>query len=265
VGDVLNDVGDWLTERLREAGENLAGFGLQLLWATLIVVAAAVVVRWLRRYVRRLIEKRQIRNNIPELITNVFTIAAFVVVGAVALRALGATSSSLVTAIGLVTAAVSLSLQDVLKNFVAGIYLLAEQPFLPGDRIRVVGEEGTVERIDVRTTLLRNDRAEQILVPNSKVFAEVVGNRSAYRLNLVTLQLLGVPVAPQEMESAVQTVVAGLPGLSATPPIVGILKAVPGAVDLQVSLFYAAGPEFRRAAVIAFHERFPDATITVVA
>ena len=263
--DALNDIGDWLGERLREAGEDLAGFGLQVLWAALIVAVSVVVVRWLRHRVRRLVAKRQIRNNVPELVTNAVTIFAYVVVGSIVMRSLGADSSSLVTAIGLITAAVSLSLQDILKNFVAGLYLLAEQPFLPGDRIRILGEEGHVERVDIRTTQIRNDRAEQVLVPNSRVFTEIVGNRSTFRLSLLILHLTGVAITPHEAESTVLAAVADLPGLSATPPIIEILKAAPGAVDLQVTLFYAADPAFRRAAVIALHERFPDATVTVVA
>ena len=265
MGDALNDVGDWLVDRLLDAGEELAGFGVKVLWATLIVAVSIVIVRWLRRRVSHLVEKRQIRNNLPELITNGVTIGAYVVAGLIAVRALGADSSSLVTSIGLIAAALSLALQDILKNFVAGLYLLAEQPFLPGDRIRVLGEEGAVERIDIRTTQIRNDRAEQVLVPNSRVFTEVVGNRSTFRLNLLTLQLAGVAVAPQDAVSAVLAATADLPGLSATPPVIDILKAAPGAVDLQVSLFYAADASFRRAAVIALHARFPDATVSVVA
>jgi small-conductance mechanosensitive channel len=265
VGDALNEAGDWLGRKLQDAGETLIDVGISALWATLIVAISVVVVRWLRERVRHFVEKRQIRNNLPELITNGFTIVAYVIAGLIAMRALGADSSSLVTSIGLITAAVSLSLQDILKNFVAGLYLLAEQPFLPGDRIRVLGEEGNVERVDIRTTQIRNDRAEQVLVPNSRVFTEIVGNRSTFRLSLLTLQLTGVAIAPTEAEPAVMAAVADLSGLAATPPVVDILKAAPGVVDLQVMLFYAADASFRRAAVIALHTRFPDATVSVIA
>jgi small-conductance mechanosensitive channel len=264
VSDTIRNVWDWLDERLGDAGAELADFGLHVVWAVLILVVAVFVVRRVRFRVRRAMERRHVKNNVPELVSNVITIGAYVLAGSVALRALGADASSLVTSIGLVTAAISLSLQDVLKNFVAGLYLLAEQPFLPGDRIRVVGEEGVVERIDIRTTQLRNDRAEQVLVPNSKVFTEVVGNRSAFRLNQLVVQITGAPPPPRQAAKTLEEAVSDLPGLSATPPRIDVLKAAPDGVDLRAVLFFTADLASSHDVVAALHDRFPDATVTIV-
>jgi small conductance mechanosensitive channel len=265
VTDAIRNVWEWLDGRLGDAGRELADFALHIVWAVLIIVAAVFVVRRTRLRVVRELERRNVKNNVPELVANIFTIGAYIIAGSVVLRALGANSSSLVTAIGLVTAAVSLSLQDLLKNFVAGLYLLAEQPFLPGDRIRVVGEEGIVERVDIRTTQLRNDRAEQVLVPNSKVFTEVVGNRSTFRLNQLVVQVTGAPPPPAAAVASLEETVAGLPGLSATPIRIDVLKAAPDAVDLRAVLFFSAGVASSRDVVAALHDRFPDATVTIVA
>lgn len=264
MNDALGDVRDWASGELRHLGSGLADLTLNLLGAALIIVVAVFLVRRFRRRVRRVLERRNVKNNVPELLTNAITIAAYILVGSVVLRALGANSSSLVTAVGLITAAISLSLQDVLKNFVAGLYLLAEQPFQPGDRIRVAGEEGRVERVDIRTTQLRNDRAEQVLVPNFRVFTEVVGNRSAYRLHQLTLQISGIAMSPVEAETAALMAVQNLPGLSAVPPDVDLLRTTRDAVDLQAILFFTGDTGFRRASVIALHDRFPDATVTVI-
>ncbi|MEA2585554.1 MAG: small conductance mechanosensitive channel [Thermomicrobiales bacterium] len=263
MSDRVGEVWGWLNDRLGDAGAGLADFAIHLVWAALVLVGSVFIVRRVRRRVRREMERRNVKNNIPELVTNAVTIGAYVLAGSVALRALGADSASLVTSIGLVTAAVSLSLQDVLKNFVAGLYLLAEQPFLPGDRIRVVGEEGIVERIEIRTTHLRNDRAEQVLVPNSKIFSEVVGNRSAFRLNQLVVQVAGAPPPPREAAATLLAAVSELPGLSATPPRIEILKAAPDAVDLRATLFFTADLASSDDVVAALHDRFPEATVTV--
>jgi small-conductance mechanosensitive channel len=263
VEEKLDDMANWVSDRVGTTGSTLANLALRLLWALLIVVVAVFVVRHLRHRIRRELERRNVKNNVPELITNLITIGAYVVAGALALRALGADTSSLVTSIGLITAAVSLSLQDVLKNFVSGIYLLAEQPFLPGDRIRVVGEEGVVERIDIRTTQIRNDRAEMVLVPNSKVFSEVVGNRTTLHLNQLVVQVAGAPPPPSHAVASLRAAVAGLPSLSATPPRIDVLKAAPDAVDLRAILFFKADPAPTHDVVSALHDRFPDATVSI--
>jgi small-conductance mechanosensitive channel len=268
VGDVLDGIWNRLSDWLVEAGTRLAHLAANVLWATVILIVAVFVVRRLRERVRALLDRRKVKGNAPELITNLFTIAAYTLAGLFMLTALGADSSSLVTAFGLITAAVSLSLQDVLKNFVAGIYLLAEQPFLPGDRIRVAGEEGRVVKVDIRTTMLRNDRAELVLVPNYKVFSEVVGNRSKFRLSGVTIQVTGVPGSPAEAAEAALAVVNDAVGHASQPPRIDVTKVAPAGVDLQLIVWSGKGSDgvapLRSAVVRALHERFPDATVSVV-
>lgn len=263
MSETIDDIWGWLDERIGDAGSALIQFAVQMVWAILIVVIAAFVVRRFRQRVYRSLAKRNVKNNVPELITNLITIGAYILAGLFGLRALGADSSSLVTSIGLITAAISLALQDVLRNFVSGLYLLAEQPFGPGDRIRVAGEEGIVERVDIRTTQLRNDKAEQVLVPNSKVFSEVVGNRSAFRLNQVVVQVTGVPPPLREAASTLLAAVSDLPGLAGTPPRVDVLKVAPDGVDLRATLFFVADPGSSHDVVTAIHDRFPDATVTL--
>ena len=90
----------------------------------------------------------------------------------------GGDTSSLATSIGLITAAVTLALQDVLRNFVSGLYLLIERPFLVGDTIRVADQRGTVDRVDIRTTVIRDARLDEVFVPNFIVFSQVVRRKS---------------------------------------------------------------------------------------
>jgi small-conductance mechanosensitive channel len=78
---------------------------------------------------------------------------------------------------GVLGLAASLALQDVLKNFVAGVYLLVERPFRIGESIKVKDFTGAVETIDVRTTVLRTAEGDAVMVPNAILFAEIILNR----------------------------------------------------------------------------------------
>ncbi|HLJ66672.1 MAG TPA: mechanosensitive ion channel domain-containing protein, partial [Chloroflexota bacterium] len=100
------------------------------------------------------------------------------------LNILGIGLTPLAAFVGVLGLAASLSLQSVLQNLVAGVYLLAERPFRIGDFIAVIGpgganHEGRVEDIQMRTTHLRSRDDELILVPNSAIFSGVVTNRTA--------------------------------------------------------------------------------------
>src|SRR5438132_13851677 len=92
----------------------------------------------------------------------------------VVLDILGVTPAGLLAIACAVGLAFSLAIQDILKNFFSGVYLLLERPFRVGDTIRVKEQQGVVENIGVRTTTLRTPDNVQVLVPNAMVFAEVV-------------------------------------------------------------------------------------------
>src|SRR4029079_957634 len=83
-------------------------------------------------------------------------------------------------ALGVFGLAVSLAIQDVLKNAIAGVYLLIERPVRPGETIRVRDYVGTVVTVDLRTTTLRSE-GEIVYVPNAILYAEILVNRGKIR------------------------------------------------------------------------------------
>ncbi len=72
--------------------------------------------------------------------------------------------------LGLIGVAVALGAQDLFRNLIAGILVLAERRFNPGDWIRVDGVvEGIVESIGFRSTVIRRFDKAPVYVPNSKL------------------------------------------------------------------------------------------------
>jgi small conductance mechanosensitive channel len=105
---------------------------------------------------------------------------AVLAVGAVwALDIAGLSPAAFLTALGVVGLAITLALQDVLRNFFAGVYLLFERPFRIGDEITVKDVRGRVVDVGMRITSLRTDDGVLVLIPNAVLLAEVVSNRSA--------------------------------------------------------------------------------------
>jgi small conductance mechanosensitive channel len=94
------------------------------------------------------------------------------------LAALGfSIQSANVTLLGILLAVVvaAFGVQDLLKDYVSGYYVLLERHFRIGDRISVEDERtGTVTEIRLRVTLLRNDDGDLIVVPNSELFGRPV-------------------------------------------------------------------------------------------
>jgi len=74
----------------------------------------------------------------------------------------------------LATLVASLGIQDLMKNYVSGFYILFEKHVQPGDRIRFDAAEGVVSDIRLRVTLLRGEGGAQVVVPNSELFNKTV-------------------------------------------------------------------------------------------
>jgi small-conductance mechanosensitive channel len=99
--------------------------------------------------------------------------------------------------VGTVGLAVSLSLQDVLRNLVAGLIILVERPFAIGEHIDFRTFSGVVETIELRTTVLRTPTGQRVVIPNALIFSDALVNRSAYGRQLVRLRV-AVPLDEDE-------------------------------------------------------------------
>ncbi len=99
--------------------------------------------------------------------------------GAVVLEVWGIAIGPLLAGLGLFGAAVALGAQDLFKNLIGGLTVIAEKRFYPGDWIKVDGiVEGTVEEIGFRSTRVRRFDKAPVYVPNSDLSDAVVTNFS---------------------------------------------------------------------------------------
>lgn len=184
----------WLSDKvlnsatLRQLGDTGRSLGVRVGLSLVIFACTLAVGRLLQRGVvaslsgnhiegSRLIGYR-VNENLIRLGGRVIYTAALVVGLIVILGVWGTGIVVPVALIGTLTVALSLALQDVLKNLVAGVYLLLEHPFFIYDRIAMGAYEGQVEDIQIRYTELRTDDGQRVLIPNSMLFSSVVVNLS---------------------------------------------------------------------------------------
>ncbi len=152
---------------------------LPALFEALVLAAATVLAfRIARTWLTSTMVRARVEPSTLILVRRSASIA-IVVVGTVAILAtLGVSPATLFALLGAVGLALGLAVQDILKNFFSGVYLLLERPFRVGETIRIKDQMGTVENIGVRTTMLRTQDNVHVLVPNAIVFAEVVSNHT---------------------------------------------------------------------------------------
>ena len=94
-----------------------------------------------------------------------------------ALAIIGVDLPALTALVGLLTIALSLSLQDIIRGLLAGLYLLIERPFQVGDTVDVGGQQGVIEDVTMRTTILRSTSGDRVIVPNLVMFTTTIVHR----------------------------------------------------------------------------------------
>jgi small conductance mechanosensitive channel len=156
----------------------------------LVVVAAVLAAgRMVRSLVDGALERGTADRQVRTLVHNLLSVATLVLAVLGALSALGLSVGVLVTSFGVTGLAVGLALQDLLRNILAGIFLLLEHPFRIGDGITVGDLSGTVETIELRTTGIRTADGRLAIMPNLSAFNGTVVNSSAYQRRRYTLTL----------------------------------------------------------------------------
>ncbi|MDZ7700575.1 MAG: mechanosensitive ion channel family protein [Halobacteriales archaeon] len=89
---------------------------------------------------------------------------------------LGSFLTSLATIAAAATLAIGFAMQDVIKNFVAGIFIFTDRPFRIGDWIEWDGHAGIVKDISLRVTRVETFDSELLTVPNSQLTDGVIKN-----------------------------------------------------------------------------------------
>ena len=142
-------------------------------------LAAAIVVgilgylfsRLVKKYLLRLLHRFSKNLTINRLLANITTTAFLLLVLFVILSILNldrALQSMLATA-GVAGLVVGLALQDPLTNFLSGIIMSTREYFNVGDWVESNGFTGTIDAVNLRTTILRTPQGQQVILPNKSV------------------------------------------------------------------------------------------------
>ena len=160
------------------------GFFLQLpniVGGIVLVVIAWFVAKLIARLIRRGFHHQE-RIDLGEVLASI----AFVLVVAAALMIAAVIvfpsvqPSTVISSLGIGSVAIGFAFKDILQNLLAGILLLINRPFRPGDQIVVKDFEGTVEHIQSRATLIKTYDGRRVIIPNSDIYTQSVTVNTAF-------------------------------------------------------------------------------------
>src|SRR6195256_3789415 len=204
--------------------------------ALLILVAFYVLARLVRRLTGNELRRVKADPQVALLVNRIVFLAALVIGVIAAFSELFGSPALVFGGFGFLALALSLAFQDILKNFIAGLFMLLERPFRLGDEITAGNHTGIVENIEMRATTLRTNEGEQVLIPNALVYTGTIVNRTRYptRLFTLTARVPDSAVVDGLVDRLHEKLQSRPEVAKDPPPHIGLQPAIDGGLTLEV-------------------------------
>ncbi len=150
----------------------------------LVLIGAYILTKILRAiarksadlHIRKLppgVSVQQVRT-VTSVVTSVGVFAIFFTAALEILSLLGLNLGPMLASAGIAGLAIGFGAQTLVHDFINGFFILFENQYDIGDTVRIAGVKGTVERMSLRNTILRDEDGTVHVVPNSSI--QIVSN-----------------------------------------------------------------------------------------
>ena len=146
------------------------------LYGVLLFLACMAVMKVVLSFIDRTMTRLKVEPTVHKFTHSCLKVLMWVVTGLIVAAYLNFPVNSLVTVLGVIGVALSLSLQGSLSNLAGGITVMATRPFAVGDYVEAGGVSGTVNEIGLVYTKLKTIDNKIIFIPNGEISGEKIIN-----------------------------------------------------------------------------------------
>jgi small conductance mechanosensitive channel len=243
----------------------LVDHGMQILTAIVLMGAGVFIARWAGNLIHRWLKSKTYDEPVSNLIVKVVKLLIIAFIGIMALGQMGVQITPLIAGIGVAGVGLSLAMQGILGNLVAGLTIIFSKPFAIGEYIEVLGVSGLVTDIALFSTTLLHADNSRVLVPNRKIVGEILHNFGSIR-QLDLTAVVGYGADFTLALSIVNDILQQNPDVLTDPaPVVGIAALNESSISLAIKPWVKVA-EFGSAQAAIYQaviERFRDKKIEI--
>lgn len=208
--------------------------GMQVLTAIVLMGIGVFIARWIGNLIQRWLKSRAYDEPVTNLIVKVVKLLIIALIGVMALGQMGVQVTPLIAGIGVAGVGVSLAMQGLLGNLVAGLTIIFSKPFAIGEYIELLGIYGQVTDIALFSTTLLHADNSRVIVPNRKIVGEILHNYGTVR-QLDLTATVGYGVDLNLALSTVNEILRHNPKVLSEPaPVVGIAALNDSSIALAI-------------------------------
>ncbi len=261
----------FLNTRVLGKTDLLLNFSWQFVQSLLLAALGIGVARTIRAITIRGFGESRVDINMRTLIARVLYILILSITGFWILSVWQIPIGIPITVLGAFTVTLTVAFQDLLKNLVAGVYILVERPFYIGDQINItsgmITYVGKVEDIQLRATKLRQVSGEEVSVPNSFIFGNPVINNTYYgeRRAIVAVTLSQANFSQETTLHSILEILKNHDSVTSKPdPSVMVAGFADDKITLHVRFWVTTGQIIDISDILyELHELLPQAEIVV--
>lgn len=153
-------------------------YGLKIIAALLIFIIGKWTVNKITAITKRIMQKANIDTTLVEFAESLIYFVLLLMVVLASLNALGINTTSFLAVFGAASLAIGLALQGSLANVGAAVLIIIFRPFKVGDYVQAGGATGTVEDINLFSTIIAPLDNRTIIVPNASIIGGNITNFS---------------------------------------------------------------------------------------
>ena len=166
---------------------NVGVLVLRLLLIILVLFIAGRAARVARAAARQGVKHLELSSLIKNLVVSGASKSTWVIALFVILSILGIDLGPALAGLGIVGFVVGFALQDTLANFASGLMIMIYRPFDVGDFVTAGGVTGKVKDLTLVSTVIQTLDNKRIMIPNGKVWGDVINNATAERVRRVDM------------------------------------------------------------------------------
>lgn len=188
------------------------------LYCILLFLACMAVMKVVLTLIDRTMTRLNVEPTVHKFTHSCLKVLLWIITGLIVAAYLDFPVNSLVTALGVIGVALSLSLQGSLSNLAGGITVMASRPFAVGDYVEAGGVSGTVNEIGLVYTKLKTIDNKIIFIPNGEISGEKIINYNKQEQRRVDLTFtVSYDADPEQVKEIMRQVIGAHPKALFTP------------------------------------------------
>ncbi|MBT0812497.1 mechanosensitive ion channel family protein [Litoribacter ruber] len=186
----IRDASDLIFTKLEDWATTIIAMLPNFVLAVIVVFIGAIIAKVARNLIYKALRKVTRHESLLSLITTTIHVAIILVACFIALGVLDLTRTvtTLLAGAGIIGLALGFAFQDIMANFMSGVIMAIRRPFEEGDLIETQGSKGIVQRLNLRSTIIRSLQGQIHIVPNKEVFENTIINYNTHGKRRIDLE-----------------------------------------------------------------------------